>query len=1798
MKRIRKNKKYFATFFAICLLSDILIPTFSFAITGHDSMPEYRSFEPVATTNMVNVFDGSFTYNIPLLEIPNGYPLSLSYHNNEINPDALASWVGWGWTLNPGAINRVKRGFPDEYNGETVRYHSKMPANWTISASVGIQPEIFGDESLVDVDLGGTVRYNNYSGLGNSIDLGFGFAGVASLDLSYANGRFGFNPDINPGELFMAIKQTFKERKNRKTDDQDQSQSTGEKKNSSLMQALKKRKEIRDQRVPKGANQKPQVGFSLGGIGTLSSSGSKFGSSLAAMIQPTSYPTSVSDYIGGMVNLKLAVGLNLLPVPIDGEVYVKGGFTVQVNNSYQDIPVYGYMHSETGYSSEMAMMDYFTENESIYEKRDNILAVPLPNNDIYNVTGEALGGAFRPFRPEFGHYRKNYVKSENFSVQAGADVNLPLPTSLPGVNLEFTIGAEAGGHYHYSSVGNWNQNLRGDADTYYKFKANNQFVNSNEKFFFRFSGDLGGDFSLIKNDDPYKPELVNDNFGLGNSSLDFGTPTFFNTNVFKMDGIDDRTSRRRSSYVNYHLNTDFSQTQTSTVGSSTFKYKVYENNLQVLNSSGTPVSFDHNNSTYNSDAMGEFVTHNADGVRYVYGLPVYTRKEKELQYSLKSSQVSSIDAGLIAYISNASGVSNGKRKLGYESDESYPNAHLLTQINSPDYIDRTGDGPTEDDFGSYTRFNYQRTAGESGNWYTYRTPHTGMSYNQGSLSDPDDDMGGFSTGQKELYYLHSIASKTHVAFFTLSDREDGLDANLTNGPSEDVLIAGVANSNTSIKLKKLSKIELYSINDCVKISGSFYRPKNQGQDGFNALPIKTVHFEYDYSLCTGIPNNQNFVQGNPNVANRGKLTLKRLWFEYEGKLTSKISPYVFDYEYPATTYPAPYTNLQYGSVYSAAEQNPNYSPLLTDRWGNYRNFSGLNTLLGNLSRFWPFVNQKDDPDFDPAAWCLKKIKLPSGGEIHIQYEEHDYQFVQDERAMMMMPLASNTTADETGTGEKKYYLDLAKVGITKDRTGNTINFGTTGNAAILRKEIAEDLFHPMEFEGKDRIYFNFLYALVDGNPSYSSYKSDYIEGYARIDGYGMDANGIYFKFKSNLNSSLLSGTDFYKKISYSSNVSRWELPHKACKNFVNNQRKGKLGDPPPGKALEDAFNSGDGEGMITAFADLLDALTNLAQLKCTEFDPVMSFVRVQVPLVKSKRGGGVRVKRLLMFDEGVKSSDPNVLYGQEYNYTTTFNGHIISSGVASNEPGIGRRENPLVNPIPKDEQSKFSAILFGRDMYSQEGPLGESLLPGPSVGYSAVTISSIHRGKTSTGTEVHEYYTYRDAPMVAKRTAIQQKSPTQWGLSAGGGGVSVSYSRKDPYMAQGYSFISYSLSGQPKRTSKYAAGLSGSPIAEEIYEYFKPGDQIKRIGEGLQIETVPFEDMGKESEMLSEIRQVEDISTGGNIGIDLSVGVLLPYPLLIPPIPIIIPTGIEAGFFVNEQIIRTHVTTKVINYPAVLKKSINIADGVTHTTEYTVFDKFTGSPVTVKTTDDFGGTYLSEDFKAAWKYDNMQGKFQNENLIIKASGTDLTMSYSTSGGKEYIVFGGNNGCGALANFTRGDLLKVIPASSVALYHVHEIDFLYNRLHILPSQMKSSIPSSAVTEINILRSGYTNQLNTKMGNIMKFGISTSTSIAPIITTHAFVTELNNKLNLNATANGDCGTFTVSTGAPYEHIDISYFASEIPAGCVSDLTDAAVMGVNFHFTVTNSVLNLHITSFTIRCDDSSTQLIQCHLVIPPC
>src|SRR3990172_12595997 len=123
--------RFFSPAFTIPFLLQSFFPLPSFALTSGPSAPEASGFTPVEQQQSVDPFTGDFSYNIPLPPVGD-YPLNLSYSSAGVNMDADASWVGLGWNLNVGVINRTVRGLPDDFTGDAVGREFNIKDNITV----------------------------------------------------------------------------------------------------------------------------------------------------------------------------------------------------------------------------------------------------------------------------------------------------------------------------------------------------------------------------------------------------------------------------------------------------------------------------------------------------------------------------------------------------------------------------------------------------------------------------------------------------------------------------------------------------------------------------------------------------------------------------------------------------------------------------------------------------------------------------------------------------------------------------------------------------------------------------------------------------------------------------------------------------------------------------------------------------------------------------------------------------------------------------------------------------------------------------------------------------------------------------------------------------------------------------------------------------------------------------------------------------------------------------------------------------------------------------------------------------------------------------------------------------------------------------------------------------------------------------------------------------------------------------------------------------------------------------------
>ena len=276
-------------------------------------------------------------------------------------------------------------------------------------------------------------------------------------------------------------------------------------------------------------------------------------------------------------------------------------------------------------------------------------------------------------------------------------------------------------------------------------------------------------------------------------------------------------------------------------------------------------------------------------------------------------------------------------------------------------------------------------------------------HTEGLLSINADDKGSYMYGEKEYWVLHSVESKTQIAEFYYNP-EQRRDAHGVQGKD------GLRDDNQN--MEQLERIELYS------------RPERINST--EPIPLKVVHFEYDYSLCQNNPANDNITNdlGRSILSNSGgKLTLKKLWFTYGKSIKGKFSPYKFEY----------------------SDFNPDYNVKGYNRWSSFGRINVANNsdqLNGcgpsdDLSIIdFPYIPQysqdnptaKDRIDNFVSAWNLTNIKLPSGAKINVDYEADDYAYVQNKRAMQMMEIVGTSISSKRVTDVNGDFLEFDVIG--------------------------------------------------------------------------------------------------------------------------------------------------------------------------------------------------------------------------------------------------------------------------------------------------------------------------------------------------------------------------------------------------------------------------------------------------------------------------------------------------------------------------------------------------------------------------------------------------------------------------------------------------------------------------------------------------------------------------------------------------------------------------------------------------
>ncbi|MCK8482232.1 hypothetical protein [Psychroserpens algicola] len=1525
--RTSKFSKIIASYLAIQLILTSVQPTNLYALTGGPSQPEFNSFTPIGTSDMVNLSSGDFNYNIPIMDV-GGYPLNLAYDSG-ISMDQEASWVGLGWNLNVGQINRQVRGLPDDFRGDLMTYENNLKDNKTVGLTLSINGQISGNENITgSASASATLMHNNYDG--------FSFTPSFGISYKFASGTsVGMNltPSVNDGvTLTPSASQSF----NKKDKDTKDNADDGISHSVGFGVPFNSRQGITSFNINTSTSKKSNDTYKKHSNKGETISDSYGGSSSLSFVDNTFTPSKRNSYKNDNYSFSASLGPDFWPVSAEFGVSAFASSQKLIEEEkIKSEKSYGYEFTEKGTYNDI--LDFNRENERTISK--NTLSLPVTNYtyDIYSIQGQGIGGQFRPHRSQVGYLYSSSVEDSGDSFSLGAEV-------------EAATGFHGGVDIRYSPTesrtGVW------DLPVLSKFKPATNTKVDYEPTYFKSVGDMSVD------DDRALFSDVNTNDGVDQNNVGGESPIALDLE----GGSYGKKAVSRFNTKRYGSNNEIINTTIPITNFLKRNHREKRNQaiLKITKAEANLDPFVNVNSKLSAHHTNGLKVLQPDGSTYIYGEAVANTQKNEVSFA--TNQNPNLNEGTIPRISsedsryNSSGIDHFYSKT---STPTYAHTYLLSSVLSSDYEDLTGNGPSDDDLGAYTKFYYnnfindeennsgQKITGVTDN-YNWRVPYetNKASYNPGLYTKGNDEKGSYVSGTKELKYATMIETKTHIAIFDFDRRLDGKSA-----------------GNASSHQLHVSKIKLYSRPEAIAANLLDNDPNNN-QD---ISPIKTVHFEYDYSLMKNTPN------GNPND-DYGRLTLKKLYFTYRDSNMGKYTPYVFNYENP----------------------NPDYQIKSYDVWANYKpltedlitfndtNADGIyddfETAIPNNNQLnceidfpttaqeFPFVKQnKEEQDLFVSAWTLSSVDLPSGGKLELKYESDDYQYVQDRAAMQMFNVV--------GVSDNKNSFGL--------HPNQLYGIGQTGKYLIV--ELTENVVNEFEFEEKylgeyvDKpLFFRFLLNMEkNSNCSY-----DYVEGYCNIDRsaqfgvFNGDGNTQYGAIPIKL-------VDLEGGVSGNSDVnpiakSGWYFARQSLNRYAYGQ-----GDDNPGNLnLQEIVNAIG--GWLPLMSEIFRGPNGYLKTRgiAKKFKPEKSFIRLKHPS-KAKLGGGLRVKKILMHDNwDVMVNNPQSdmvnpysnFYGQEYSYQLdNDNG---SSGVASWEPNMSK-ENPFIEPFYNNGER----LIAPKEMNYVEKPFGQSFFPGAGVTYSRVTVKNLDRQdgdkivkNNATGEVVSEFFTTKNFPTITDHTNLEDPNNYKTNQANILDNLLNLDVKTEFVLSQGFNVITNDMNGKSKSQKVY--NENGMLISGVDYIYSENNGRLNNnLPVVLEDGTTDYRNIGTHYDVITDFNENYNLSETYGVNTNITffiIPVVIPIPVLLGQLPY--------SQKKNETILRTTTTTKVIHKAGILKEKIAYDLGATVSTRNIAWDAVSGQVLLTETTNEYNDNYYNFSYPAHWAYNGMGQAVHNLGL--------------------------------------------------------------------------------------------------------------------------------------------------------------------------------------------------------------------------
>lgn len=1599
------NRRKVASVLLVLMIIQTLHPLTALALTSGPVQPEFQGFKPIEATNMVDLFTGNFSYNLPLFEI-DGYPVNMSYSSNN-RPEDEASWVGMGWNLNPGSVNRDMRGLPDDFKGDAIQKEYTIKDDYTVGGSVGVGIEVFGIKNAANVNLG--LSYNNKKGYSIGV-------GVASRALGLLNAKPSLNFDTQNG-LDIGLGLSYN------TDKIFGFLGGASAKTNINSRSGLKAISLQTTATLKNYGVTGDINFDMGGF--------HYSPTNQLPIQNKSFGIHLS---GGTSFFGIS-GFGM----IDGYLNVQ---SLQFNRQPQY--AFGYLNNKLGSQNITNLLDVNRDNQLTYHENTPNLAIGYGTYDFFSVSGQGVGGQYRLFKNDIG------VLQSSYSINSSSSA--PLGIELAG-GAYFHFGGDLTPTQTDSRTSGWLGGLDGNnTQNTLKFTDNDK---NYENVYFRENSEktvVDDNFNTkIGGTDPIYTRIAQTDadvtagadFDIQRNKTKIGS-TSFTSNAQK-------TARAKRYSVFNYLTAD----EASNVGLDK-SILSYPDTTLIYDSATckvpTIISRTEKAKPYHISEVSVLKT---DGSRYVFGLPVMNNLQRDVSFSSALSGNSTVTDPYIKYTHNVDNSLNNKNGRDNLFDAQtvpvYAHSYLLTGVLSDDYVDVKGDGITDDDLGNAVKFNYTRINPA----FKWRTPVGLDSARQmsGIKIDPLDDKASYVYGEKEIWYMHSIESRNMVAQFYTSARDDG---------------QGVIDQNGGIdptqKLRKLDSIKIYSKSDLL-------------MRGKSAIPIKVVHLDYDYRLCPNTPNSSNIA------FNKGKLTLKSVYFTFGTNGKGRLNAYKFGYKTGNGTAPFAYDNNA------------------IDRWGNYK------PVPANYPKNTDFPYSLQDTSLVnkyAGAWNLDTIYLPSGGSIIANFESNDYAYVQNKKAGQMFFIKGFSNNGTVATTVPNLYSGLPfPFGSTINNNYVAVDVSAYSNILKgLSQADANALVAKLFFADVNSLYFK---AKVELTTDASTFEP--VTGYMNYDRTNIKYDSTkkwLFVPVSSIND---NNTNYHPITIAALQMLRLNLP--------------SIAYGPPGRNDNTALNSNsiiDALRGLSGFFSEIQTLTrgyNNDRVSKGWSNLVdtsnQSWIRLSNPIGK-KYGGGSRVQSIAVTDNwAAPNGGGSSSYVQSFTYTTNEGGKIISSGIAAYEPQLGGDENSLKEPMPYTDAK---VLLAPDNSFYNEKPLGENFYPAPVIGYSEVRVESVYTGvsRTGTGYSISKYYTAKDFPVKTDFTNITDGTvKAKPGFANTFFKINVVEQRG---ASQGFAIETNDMHGKMKEEATF--NQQGSILSATNY-YYKV-DSIadsggKLVGQNTLNNSVPVvnpdgsistRNMGLDIDIWQDMQA--DLSNSVTNGVELNT---VGFPFIFG-IPLVIPVPLPV-FKSERKGVKTSVTTKHIRRQGILDKVVKTIDGSTLATQNLLYDAETGEVLSTKTQNEFNDPVYNLTYPAHWAYDGMGPAYKNignifKNVNLSASGLDLSAFTSFLSAGDEIE---------LLNSKDGTVLTIGTAKK--FFVVNNSGFkAYDNTGLLLTS--TTIPTVTV---KVIRSGRRNKSSMPIGSLMSLASpinAANTALSIGITTNvlqASAKEYSDSMRLNCT-----------------------------------------------------------------------------------